>query len=34
MVGRLKIDEEARETHIRFRNINDFACYINDVDQD
>ena len=34
MVGRLKIADQTRETHIRFRNLNDFESYINAIDQD
>ena len=34
MIGRLKIAHQTRETHIRFRNIDDFEAYINATDQD
>ena len=34
MVGRLKIANQTRETHISFRKIDDFEAYINAIDQD
>ena len=34
MIGRLKIADHIRETHIRFRNITDYEAYINSIDQD
>ena len=34
MVGRLKIGDQIRDTHIRFRNVNDYEAYINKIDQD
>ena len=34
MVGRLKVGEQIRQTHIRFRNISDFEAYINAIDHD
>ena len=34
MVGNLKVDDQIRETRIRFRNINDYEAYINTIDQD
>ena len=34
MVGKLKIGDQIRQTHIRFRNISDFEAYINSIDQD
>ena len=34
MVGKLSIADQSRETHIRFRNIDDFDSYINAFDQD
>ena len=34
MVGRLKIADKTRETHIRLRNIDDYEAYINAIDQD
>ena len=34
MVGRLKIVDQIRETHIGFRNITDFEVYINAFGQD
>ena len=33
MVGRLKIADQTRETHIRFRNIDVYETYINAFDQ-
>ena len=34
MVGNLKIGNQIRQTHIRFRNMDDFEAYINAIDQD
>ena len=34
MVGRSRIGDQIRTTHIRFRNITDFESYINVIDQD
>ena len=34
MIGRLKIAHQTRETHIRFRNIDDYEAYYNAIDQD
>ena len=34
MVGNIKIDDQIKQTHIRFRNINDYESYINAIDQD
>ena len=34
MVGRLEIADQTRETHLRFRNIDDFESYINAIDKD
>ena len=34
MIGRIKIVDQTRETHIRFRNIDDYEAYINAIDQD
>ena len=34
MVGSLKVGDQIRQTHIRFRNINDYEAYINAIDQD
>ena len=34
MVGNLKIGDQIRQTHIRFRNIDDFEAYVNSIDQD
>ena len=33
MIGTLVIAENVRNTHIRFRNINDYESYINSIDQ-
>ena len=33
IVGRLKVDNQIRQTHFRFRNINDYEAYINAIDQ-
>ena len=34
MVGNLKVGDQIRQTHIRFRNISDYEAYINSVDQE
>ena len=34
MVGRLKIADQTRETHLGFRNIDAFESFINAIDQD
>ena len=34
MVGNLKVADQIRQTHIRFRNISDYEAYINAIDQD
>ena len=34
MVGSLKVGDQIRQTHIRFRNINDYESYINSIDQE
>ena len=34
MVGNLKLGNQIRQTHIRFRNMDDFEAYINAIDQD
>ena len=34
MVGRLKIGDQIRQPHIRFRNIDVYQSYINAIDQD
>ena len=33
MVGNLKIGDQIRQTHIRFRNMDDFDSYINSIDE-
>ena len=33
MVGNLKVGDQIRQTHVRFRNMDDFEAYINSVDQ-
>ena len=33
MVGNLKIGDQIRQTHIRFRNISDYEAYINAIDE-
>ena len=33
MVDRLKIADQTRESHIRFKNIDDYEIYINANDQ-
>ena len=34
MVGNLKVGDQIRQTHIRFRNITDYEAYVNSIDQD
>ena len=34
MVGNLKVGDQIRQTHFRFRNISDYESYINAIDQD
>ena len=34
MVGNLKVGDQIRQTHIRFRNIAEYEAYINAIDQD
>ena len=34
MIGKLSIGDQILETHIRFRNINDYEAFFNAVDQD
>ena len=34
VVGNLKVGDQIRQTHIRFRNMDDFEAYINAIDQD
>ena len=33
MVGNLKVGDQIRQTHIRFRNMDDFESYINTIDE-
>ena len=33
MVISLKVGDEIRQTHIRFRNIDDYESYINAIDE-
>ena len=33
MVGILKVEDQIRQTHIRFRNMDDFEAYINTIDE-
>ena len=33
MVGSLKVGDQIRQTHIRFRNIDDYGSYINTIDE-
>ena len=33
MVGNLKVGDQIRQTHVRFRNMIDFGTYINSIDQ-
>ena len=32
-VGNLKVGDQIRQTHVRFRNMNDFEAYINSIDE-
>ena len=34
MIGNLKVGDQIRQTHIRFRNISDYEAFINAIDQD
>ena len=34
MVGKMKVSDQIRQTHIRFTNISDYEAYINAIDQD
>ena len=33
MVGNLKVGDQIRQTHVRFRNMNDFEAFINSIDE-
>ena len=33
MIGNLKVGDQVRQTHIRFRNISDYEAYINAIDE-
>ena len=33
MVGNLKVGDQIRQTHVRFRNMNNFEAYINSIDE-
>ena len=33
MVASLKVGDQIRQTHIRFRNFTDFEAYINSIDE-
>ena len=33
MIGNLKVGDQIRQTHIRFRNITDYEAFINAIDQ-
>ena len=33
MVGNLKVGDQNRQTHIRFRNVSDYEAYINAIDE-
>ena len=33
MVGNLKVGDQIRQTHVRFRNLDDFEAYINSIDE-
>ena len=33
MVGKLKVGDQIRQTHITFRNITDYEAYINSIDE-
>ena len=34
MVGNLKVGDQIRQTHSKFRNMDDSEAYINSIDQD
>ena len=34
MIGNLKVGDQIRQTHSRFRIISDYEAYINAIDQD
>ena len=34
LVGNLKVGDQIRQTHIRFRNMDDYEAYINSIDRD
>ena len=34
MVGNIKVGDLIRQTHVRFRNMNDFEAYYNSIDED
>ena len=34
MAGNLKVSDQIRQTHIKFRKISDYEAYINAIDQD
>ena len=33
MVGNLKVGDQIRQTHVKFRNMDDFESYINSIDE-
>ena len=33
MIGNLKVGDQIRQTHVRFRNMDDFESYINSIDE-
>ena len=33
MVGNLKVGDQIRQSHVRFRNLNDFEAYINSIEE-
>ena len=33
MVGNLKVGDQIRQTHIRFRSVSDYEAYINAIDE-
>ena len=33
MVDKLSLEDQIRETHIRFRNMDDFESYVNIIDE-
>ena len=33
MIGNMKVGDQIRQTHIRFRNISDYEAYINSIDE-